>query len=56
MDKKKLSERDICTKFITPSLKRAGWDIKQQIREEVTLTEGKIYVRGNGGQARKNAS
>ncbi len=26
MDKKSLSERDICTKFITPALRKAGWD------------------------------
>lgn len=26
MDKRILSERDICTKFITPALRRAGWD------------------------------
>jgi type I site-specific restriction endonuclease len=25
MDKRSLSERDICTKFITPALRRAGW-------------------------------
>lgn len=24
MDKRQLSERDICTKFITPALKKAG--------------------------------
>ncbi|HQF42050.1 MAG TPA: DEAD/DEAH box helicase family protein [Ignavibacteriaceae bacterium] len=46
MDKKSLSERDICTKFITPALKNAGWDIKSQIREEVSYTAGKIFVRG----------
>lgn len=46
MDKKKLSERDICTKFITPALERAGWDIAIQIREEYTLTNGRIIVRG----------
>ena len=46
MDKKSLSERDICTKFITPALKNAGWDIKTQIREEVSYTAGKIFVRG----------
>lgn len=46
INKKKLSERDICTKFITPALKQAGWDIKEQIREEVTFTDGKIIVRG----------
>jgi type I restriction enzyme R subunit len=28
MDKKQLSERDICTKFITPALRRAGWGNK----------------------------
>ena len=46
MDKRSLSERDICTKFITPALRRAGWDEIQQIREEVTFTKGRIIVRG----------
>jgi len=46
MEKQKLSERDICTKFITPALERAGWDIKTQIREEVSFTAGRIIVRG----------
>ena len=46
MDKKKLSERDICTKFITPALEKTGWDIATQIREEYTLTDGRIIVRG----------
>ena len=46
MDKKKLSERDICTKFITPALEKAGWDMQLQILEEVSFTDGKIYVRG----------
>jgi type I restriction enzyme, R subunit len=27
-----LNERDICTKFITPTLRRAGWDEMLQIR------------------------
>ncbi len=40
------SERDICTKFITPSLERAGWDIQTQVREEFPLTKGRIIVRG----------
>ena len=34
MDKKSLSERDICTKFITPAVKKAGWDEMTQVREE----------------------
>ena len=46
MDKQQLSERDICTKFITPALEGAGWDIATQIREEFPLTKGRIIVRG----------
>lgn len=46
MDKKALSERDICTKFVTPALQSAGWDIHSQIREEVSFTKGRVIVRG----------
>ncbi len=46
MNKKNLSERDICTKFITPAIEQAGWDIATQIREEFPLTNGRIIVRG----------
>ena len=46
MDKRSLSERDICTKFITPALRKAGWDEMTQIREEVAFTKGRIIVRG----------
>lgn len=42
----KLSERDICTKYITPAIQQAGWDIHTQIREEVSFTKGRIIVRG----------
>ena len=45
--KQDLSERDICTKYITPALQEAGWNITTQVREEVTFTEGKVYVKGN---------
>ena len=45
--KKELSERDICTKYITPALVKSGWNIQTQIREEVSFTDGKIYVKGN---------
>ncbi len=57
MDKKQLSERDICTKFITPALEKAGWDKRSQFREEVTLTDGRIEVRGKVGirQRKKRA-
>ncbi|PMC35736.1 restriction endonuclease [Bacillus sp. UMB0899] len=43
---RKLSERDVCTKFITPSIVNAGWDLHKQIREEVTFTAGRILVKG----------
>ena len=46
MNKKDLSERDICSKFIGPAVKRAGWDGMMQIREEVNFTKGRIIVRG----------
>lgn len=57
MDKKSLSERDICTKFITPALQRAGWDTNRQILEEVFFTDGRIYVKGRltGRGKRKRA-
>ena len=46
VNKKQLSERDICTKYITPALEQAGWDIVTQIREEFSLTKGRVVVRG----------
>jgi len=46
MNKKALSEPDICTKYITPALVHAGWDLTTQIREEVTFTAGRVIVRG----------
>ena len=46
MDKKRLSERDICTKVIAPALCRAGWDLMSQIREEYPFAKGQINVRG----------
>ncbi|ANQ48057.1 DEAD/DEAH box helicase family protein [Flammeovirga sp. MY04] len=46
MNKKQLSERDICTKFITPAIINAGWNIKKQVREEVSFTDGRIIVQG----------
>ncbi|WP_252176865.1 DEAD/DEAH box helicase family protein [Endozoicomonas sp. 4G] len=46
MNKKELSERDICTKYITPALEKAGWDIQTQIREEVTFAVGRVTLKG----------
>lgn len=44
--KKSFTERDICTKFIVPSLQKAGWNIQRQVREEWFFTDGRIIVRG----------
>ncbi|CAN5389904.1 hypothetical protein BH11PLA2_BH11PLA2_48440 [soil metagenome] len=47
MNKKHLSERDICSKFITPAVVAAGWDLLTQIREELShrdLGQMQIYV------------
>lgn len=46
MSKKLLSERDICTKFISPAIENAGWNKQTQYLEEVFFTDGKIYVKG----------
>ncbi|MCR9061331.1 MAG: DEAD/DEAH box helicase family protein, partial [Rhodobacteraceae bacterium] len=56
IDKGSLTERDICTKFILPAVKRAGWDEILQVREEVYFTKGRIIVRGKlvtRGKAKK---
>ncbi|WP_414655998.1 type I restriction endonuclease, partial [Flavobacterium sp.] len=46
MNKKSLTERDICSKFINPTLLKAGWNMKTQVREEVSFTDGRIIVQG----------
>ncbi len=46
MNKKDLSERDICSKFINPALQKAGWHMQKQVREEVSFTDGRIIVQG----------
>ena len=45
-NKKALSERDICSKFITPAIQQAGWDLQSQIREERTFSACRVIVRG----------
>jgi type I restriction enzyme, R subunit len=46
VNRKDLNERDICSKFITPAVVKAGWDEMSQLREEVRFTKGRIIVRG----------
>lgn len=45
-NKSSISERDICIKYIIPALAKAGWSLESQIREVLTLTNGRIIVRG----------
>ncbi|MBK9265378.1 MAG: DEAD/DEAH box helicase family protein [Polyangiaceae bacterium] len=54
MKKKELSERDIISKFVLPALTRpsAGWDLREQIFEEYTLTADRITTKGQPGQMR----
>ena len=47
LNKKDLTERDICSMFITPALTQAGWDHQRQIREELNVTNGRVIVKGN---------
>ena len=56
LDKKSLSESDICDLFISPAIKGAGWDPMTQIRREVTLTPGPVVVRGNVASRNKKKS
>ena len=46
MNKKSLTEADIRTKFITPAIEAAGWDMQTQMRKEYFFTAGRIIVRG----------
>ncbi len=53
INKAKLSETDIITKFILPAIKGAGWDDMTQIRQEVKLRDGKVIVRGQAAARKK---
>ena len=46
IDKRSLTERDICTKFVHPALESSGWDMLRQIREQFYFTDGQVIVRG----------
>ena len=54
MDQKELTERDICTKFITPALVKSGLDPATQFLEELPLTKGRVVVRGQLHTRAKN--
>ena len=54
MNKKALSESDICDKFIRPAMKQAGWDGMVQVYREFPLRAGRVVVRGH--RAKRDAS
>ena len=54
MNKKTLSESDICDKFIRPAMEQAGWDGMVQVYREFPLRAGRVVVRGR--RAKRDAS
>jgi type I restriction enzyme R subunit len=46
VNKRDLSEADICAKYITPAVTGSGWKEHSQIQREVHFTKGQIHVRG----------
>lgn len=48
VDKRSLTERDICTKFILPAVTSAGWDAMQQVREEVYFASPGVVKQALG--------
>lgn len=46
MDKKKLTETEVCDLYVTPNLEKAGWKLGTQIRREYFFTDGRVNVRG----------
>jgi type I restriction enzyme R subunit len=54
MNKKALSESDICDKFIRPAMEKAGWDGMVQVYREFPLRAGRVVVRGR--RAKRDAS
>lgn len=52
MNKDRLTEADIISKYIIPSVINAGWELMNQVRQEVKLRDGKVIVRGQLGMRR----
>ena len=48
-----LIEQDICTRFITPAIEKAGWDKMLQMRQEYCSTAGRIRVCGSQARHEK---
>jgi type I restriction enzyme R subunit len=46
MNKKDLTESDICDKFVRPAMESAGWNGMDQIYSQFPLRAGRVVVRG----------
>lgn len=46
MNKKNLSESDLCDKIIRPAIVSAGWDTQEQIYAQYPLRAGRVVVLG----------
>ena len=46
MIKRTLSEADVCRIYITPAIKKAGWDSKKQVSEQFPFTKGRKIIDG----------
>lgn len=55
MNKKTLSVADICAKFITPALNKAGWSEVEQVFREYTLRPGRVVVQGSHSRRDKKS-
>ena len=54
MNRRALSEQDVCLRYITPALEKSGWDKMTQIRTEYTFTAGRVLVKGRLSSRDKN--
>ena len=54
MNKKNLSESDLCDKVIRPAIVQAGWHELDQIYAQFPLRAGRMVVRGNTAQRDKS--
>jgi type I restriction enzyme R subunit len=54
MNKKNLSESDLCDKFIRPAMVAAGWHSLEQIYAQYPLRAGRVVVRGKTARRDKS--
>jgi len=55
LNKKTLSEADLCAKFITPALTRAGCSEVERVLREYTIRPGRVVVQGSHSRRDKKS-